>query len=694
MEEGITEASREVFWNIGDWGNLAFLFMVIPLAAVAYGLWSRYRLWRLGQPDNRFEKLPRRFIDTLVEVLSHKRSLREAYPGSMHFFMFWGAALLLIGAALDGVQHITTVEFITGRPYLWLSLIYDLAGLMVLTGAGMAIYRRYVVRPPRLDNQLDDAVVYGIILILVIGGFALQGFRIAVTEVDVHPDWAKWSIGGWVFAKWYDAMGMTFRLDENIHKVLWWTHGAIAFAAIAYVVPRSKLSHIIFSPVNSLFRSYGPRGALVPITDFENAETFGVSRVDEFTWKQLLDTDACTRCGRCQDNCPATQTSKALSPKKMTQDIKANMLANGAALLAHADREAAAAEGEEIAPPEVPVALIGGSVLEEEIWDCTTCRACQEHCPVYVEHIQKIIDMRRYLVLVEGRMPETVQGTLRCLEQRGHPCRGTQATRLDWAAGIDVPVLGEDGKVDVLYFVGCAAALEDRNMKVATAFGRVMKAAGVNFGILGMEETCCGDTARRMGNEYLFQMMAQQNIETMKGYGVTRIVTACPHCFNALKNEYPQLGGDFEVMHHSQFIASLLAEGRLRIDKSQATKITYHDSCYLGRYNDVYASPRNVLGSLKGAELVEMTPSHYKSFCCGAGGGHAYMEETGTRINQRRLEHALATEAGVVGTACPYCLQMFEDAIRAKGVEETFKALDLAELVAQALPVKATTAPT
>ncbi len=349
-------------------------------------------------------------------------------------------------------------------------------------------------------------------------------------------------------------------------------------------------------------------------------------------------------------------------------------------------------EGAESSGPS----LIGDVITTEVLWDCTTCGACQEACPVFIEHIDKIIDMRRNLVLEQAEMPETAEMALRCIEERGHTCKGTTACRTDWCADIGgAKLLSEDSDVEILYYVGCSAALEDRNMKVSAAFGKILKAANVKFGILGEEESCCGDPARRMGNEYLFQLQAMKNIETFKRYGVKRIVVTCPHGYNMLKNEYPQFEGEFDVIHHSQYIAELIQQGRLRLKNDIAERITYHDACYLGRHNDIYNEPRQVVKALPGAQFAEMARRRSRSFCCGAGGGHMWMEETvGSRISEMRTEQALDTKSSILATACPFCLQMFEDGIKAKEASESIRALDIAELVAQTIEDKAPAAAT
>jgi len=681
------EAFREIFWNIDFGPVVLYTLGAAALGIFIYAICRRFRLWKVGKPDKRWDNPGKRIWDFIVlgviDGLFHRRFFREPYPGIMHFLIFAGAGILLVGTALDVIDHYV-FHFISGNVYLGLSFALDMGSVFILVGAIMAVVRRYIQKPERLNTVLDNAVVLTLLFAIVITGFFVEAFRMLIAtpeglaqpEFYSHPEWARWSFVGYFIAGFFAGLPEGIRLGWYIG--LWWFHAALALGAIFYVcLSFDKLTHIIVSPVNVFFKSSRPKGALIPI-NIEEAETFGVSKIEDFTWKQLLDLDACTDCGRCQDRCPAYLTGKPLSPRKVIQDLKAHLLDRSHAL--RAAKVATPTDGGGVK------ALIGEVIVEDELWSCTTCRACQEICPVFVEHIDKIVDMRRSLVLEQAKVPETGEAALRCIETRGHSCRGTTLTRTDWTSGLDIKLLSEDRDVDFLYYVGCAAALEDRSMKVAVAVGKILKAAGVKFGILGPEETCCGEPARRLGNEYLFQIQAMKNIELFKNYDIKRIITTCPHCFNTIKNEYPQFGGEFDVVHHTQFISELLRQGKIKPTLMSDGSLTYHDSCYLGRHNDIYDAPRQVLASISTSRLLEMKHIRRDGFCCGAGGGRYWMEERiGKRISEERIEQVIQTKADIVTTACPYCLQMFEDAIKAKEVEESLKVLDVAELLAAQL---------
>jgi Fe-S oxidoreductase/nitrate reductase gamma subunit len=681
--------SREIFWNI-QYGEILYILGAIVIGVFAYAIYRRYRMWRLGTPDNRLAPLSKRvwafIVTTIVDGIFHRKFFgvanglgrrrlsagdlkpREFYPGIAHFLIFAGCIVLLLGAFLDFISHYF-FHFMQGSFYLGYSVVTDSFGILVLIGVILAVIRRYGQKPDRLDNTPDDLIALVLIGVVVVTGFIVEGLRIAATELKATPDWAAWSPGGFLLAQAFRGLSQESLLLW--HRINWWLHMVIAFGAIAYVcLYWNRLWHIVISPANVFFRSLKPKGALAPI-DLEKAEHFGASKIEDFTWKQLLDLDACTRCGRCQDNCPAYISGKPLSPKKMTQDLKRSFV----------ERARLKTKTEN---PDSRRPLIGEVVTEDELWACTTCFACQEVCPVWVEPVNKVVDLRRNLVMEQANIPETAEGALRSIESRGHPWRGTTLSRTDWAEGLGVKTIAEDKDIELLFWVGCTEALEDRSLKVSQAVAKLLKLAGIKFAILGAEESCCGEPARRLGNEYLFQMQAQKNIELMKGYGVKRIVTACPHCFNTIKNEYPQFGGEFEVIHHTQLIARLIKEGRLKINKARGEVVTYHDPCYLGRYNDIYQPPRQILKNIPGTKIVEMEQNRERGFCCGGGGGHMWLEEhTGRRINELRTEQALETKAQTVITACPFCLQMFDDGIKAKAAEEKLKVMDIAELVAR-----------
>ncbi len=667
-------ASREVFWNI-PYSYVVYILAAIAVAFWLFSIYRRYKLWHLGKPDDSSKNIGKRiqvFIcTTVVDTLAHRRFLRHPYAGMMHFIIFWGFIILLLASAVDATSYYIH-RHITGSPYLWFSLIVDIGGLLALLGIIMAAYRRYIWRPKGLNTILDDGVLLALIALILITGYMVEGLRQAATELTLHPDWAVWSPGGFVFAKAFADMSQNSLLSW--HRFLWWFHAALSIGAFVYSgVVFSKLQHVVISPLNVFFRSLGPMG--VPaLIDVENTETLGVGEIKDFTWKQLLDLDACTNCGRCQDACPVWATGKPLSPRKVVQDLKVHMLK---------------AADKPVDQSDSGSTLVGEAPSEDEIWACTTCGACQETCPVYVEHIVKIIDLRRNLVLAQSKMPETAQVMLRNMQSRGHPWAGIQSLRLrgDWTSGLEIKLLAEGDNVDTLFWVGCTGALVERNVEATLAMTRVLKAAGVDFGVLGEGETCCGDPARRAGYEFQFQIMAEQNIEIFKGHNIKEIITSCPHCYHTIKNEYPRYGGDFKVVHYTQLLADLLRQDKLKLTREMNSVLTYHDPCYLGRYNGVYAEPRRVLQAFPKAKLEEMGRSRNTAFCCGGGGGHMWIEEQpGTpKINQTRIEDVLKTGAQTVVTACPYCLQMFEESIEHKNMKDSLKAKDLVELVEAAM---------
>jgi Fe-S oxidoreductase/nitrate reductase gamma subunit len=606
--------------------------------------------------------------DFFVQVIGQERVLNKWYPGVMHFLIFWGVVVQVIGTAINLMQMKLFLPFaLETFPrmgwYLGYEMAMDVAGLFIILGVLMAGFRRLVLRPKELQTNWDDWFALAMLLLITLIGFANEAMRLMV----VNPPWAAWSpIGNWL-AGVFLAGGMTTQQAFEWHNTLVVVHVIVALVLVA-AVPFTKLRHMLTGPLNILVRPPGPMGALQKIEDMETTELLGVGKIVEFTPQQLLSFDACLKCGRCQEACPASISGMDYSPRDLVQMMRKGM--NNALLTGDAK-------------PEDD--LLGNVVPENYSWQCTTCGACIIKCPVFINPVDEVIDLRRFQALTSGKLPKPISDLLRNFERQANPWGIPPDQKMEWAEGLNVRELAAGDQVDVLYFVGCAAALDQRNKKVAKAFVKLLQKAGVDFGVLGLDEMCCGETARRMGHEYMFQEFAKQNIETFSKIKFSRIVTACPHCFNTLKNEYPQMGGDYKVMHYTE----LLAELKLPVPGSNANgvqgKVSYHDSCYLGRYNEIYKEPRALLDKA-GVQRVEMARKMEDSLCCGGGGGGMWLEtDISTRINHRRLQDALDAKADVVATACPYCMIMFEDAIKSKALNEKVKTMDIAEVLAAQL---------
>jgi Fe-S oxidoreductase/nitrate reductase gamma subunit len=706
---GIGNEGREVFWNAQGFETILFILTAVAMAIFAYGVYQRWTLWKaMGKEEIRWDELPARIKGLIVNGFLQIKTWKDPYPGIMHGLIFFGFFVLIFGAAFDaGEFHITEPlfgwSFNRGNFYLGFAFLMQAFGLCVLIGVLLAFFRRYVLKPERLgykgkpDNTADDAIALFFILGIVVTGFFISALRIHVTYQETPWEWVRFV--SWGIAT-YALAGVETSTALTLHKVMWWTHTFIVLGFIAYI-PYSRLLHIITTPANHFFATLKPTGYVEPIRDFETAESFGVSKLEEFTWKQIFDSDACTRCGRCQDGCPAYLSGKHLSPKKLIQDIKTHWLEKAPAAI-KAKVDAPAAEGAEAAAPAAEAAegaapgkaLVGEVVSMHELWDCTNCMYCVENCSASIEHVQKIIDMRRYKVLTEADFAPELQLTYRNMENNSNPWGIGAHMRADWAKEIGVKTLAEDPNVEYLFYVGCSGSFDDRGKKISVAFAKILQAAGVSFGILGTEESCCGDSAMRGGNDYLFQSQAQANIEVMNGYGVKKIIAICPHGYNCIKKDYPNFGGNYEVYHHTEIIADLIAKGKIKLSKSLDGIFTYHDSCFLGRYNDVYAQPRSILNAIPGMQLAEMERNLSKSFCCGAGGGRMWMEEdVGDRINNMRTDQAIATNASTVAVGCPFCLTMISDGIKDRQQTEKMVALDIAEIVVKAMGIEEVKAP-
>ena len=658
------------------------------LTALALGLFC-YRIYRLvcylslGRKEERFGQKGRRALSTLATLLVHWDQFKNFTPkdragithavfplGFLAFAIFY-LVFVIIGAGFGVSGTLEATGFF--YYYTW---IIDLIAPVVIIAALWGIVRRYIVKPPRLKGEQSiEALVILLTVIIIPATYLLKiATDIALGQPPVGLGTALPPISTALSNIFSDSSTGSV---QTANTALFWGNWVVVLFALVFIA-YSRFLHIIASLFNTFFRSPLPKGTLRSI-DLEAADSFGAAGITDLTWKQMLDLYACVACGKCQDACPATASGKPLNPKKLIQDLKKHLLEVGPKLLKVGDKTEASADSPTMILP-------GGVISRDEIWACTTCRACDDICPVYVEHIDKIIDLRRNLVMEQASIPEPAEAALRSIEARGHPWRGSTASRTDWAEGLDIKTLAENSDTDTLLWVGCTGALEERSVRITRSVAEILKLAGIDFGILGSQESCCGEPARRLGNEYLFQMQAEKNIKTLNDYGIKKIITACPHGYNTLKNEYPRFGGRFEVIHHSQLIARLIQEGRLRIINSTGGAITYHDPCYLGRYNDIFKPPRQIVKSLPGVKLVEMEASGRRSLCCGGGGGRMWQEETiGSRISEMRIEQAIKTGAGTIATTCPFCRQMFDDAIKARGYEESLKAMDIAELVARAI---------
>jgi Fe-S oxidoreductase/nitrate reductase gamma subunit len=664
------EVGREIFWNVGQGARwISYALMVAMFIVVIYGLKKRYAMWKIGKATSFSfkERMWDRIAYFIKSGIFHRSILkpREGYPGYMHLFIFWGFLVLAIGTALvaledDLLRPIAGVTFLHGNFYLIFSFLLDAAGLAAIVGIVMAVIRRYISKPERLDNKPDDLLALTWILVVLLTGFLVEAARIAYDQ----PDYERVSFVGYFLSSLF--AGSTKEGIKTAHAVLWYTHGVLSFGLLAYAV-YGRLLHIITSSLNMMFRGVevAPRGSVAAIEDFETAEEFGVNQINGFTWRQIFDLDACTRCGRCQDRCPAHLSEKPLSPKKLVQDLKGEW-----------ERAAHGVKNEE--------GLIDNVIQEETLWSCTACLSCQVNCPVSIPTFDKNLEMRRYLTMTLSKVSSEMKLLYKNLQTRFDPYGMGKSQRLEWTEGLNIKKAGEE-EVEYLYWVGCVASLDDRNRKIAKAFSTILQKAGVSFAVLGPDEKCCGDPLRRTGNEYQYQELAAGNVELLKGLNVKKIVTACPHCYNTLKNDYPQLGGTFEVYHHTQLLSMLAKEGKINIAPSLEGTTTYHDPCYLGRVNRVFDEPRSVVKQLAKDRFVELGRHQDEGFCCGGGGGRIWMEEHHKRINHLRLDEAIAISANTVITACPYCLIMMEDAIKDKEQSDSMKALDISEIVAKGL---------
>ena len=634
------------------------------------------RLVRMGKPVARASDLPTRVRNEATIVLGQRKLLQRLVPGLVHAFIFWGFLVLFptIFMAIVGIVD-REPSLPSGSPLGWLesqswyALMVDVFVVLVLAGVAAALYIRKVQRPARFDGShlgeadLILALIAGIVTTLLL-------WHASLIALGLNPWPAEWSPASDALSGLF-GMGTT---TEVLERCFVWAHVLLILSFLAYL-PHSKHLHIATAAINVFFGRTQARGRLEPLefeAEDESALRFGAGTVADLTWKQMLDAMSCTECGRCQDVCPAYATGKALSPKLLIMGIRDQLFAEGPAALVGGQLRA----------------LVPNAVTDDVIWDCVTCGACVHECPVSIEHVDHIVDLRRHLVMVESRLPAETETMLRDVERGSNPWGKPQTERASWADGLGVRVLEPgDPAPEVLYWVGCAAAFDERARAAAISTTKLLLAAGLDVAILGPRESCTGDPARRAGNEYVFQAFAQANVSTLDEAGVTKIVASCPHCFNTLANEYPDFGGRYEVMHHSELLAELVRDGRLSPVAGDAT-ITYHDSCYLARHNDVLAAPRELVGRI--GKPLEMARSGKRTFCCGAGGAHMWMEERGSQINEERAREAAATGADTLAVACPFCTVMLDDGVRQTGGE--MRVADISTLLAEATKRDRTTA--
>lgn len=619
------------------------------------------RLLQQGKPENRFNHWGKRLKYVLVQVFGGRCTLKNVtrgdYAGFGHLLLFYGFSLFLISYLFHIAEgfYEKLSPSILGHGFNHLFFLFlDIAGLVVIAVILWAVVRRYLIRPNRLDPSLEAGIILVVVFSLMLLHYLTEGFRILM---EGRP-FAEWSFVGIALSHLFEELGLKGS-SRSFFFSFWWLHLIVVFGFSIYVL-YSKHLHILASFFNLFFHSLEHKGALPPISELDKAKGLGVSKIEDFSWKKLLDLYACTECGRCTANCPASISGKPLRPRDLIYHLKTHLLTSK--------------DGRFPIIPQV--------VTEDELWACTTCHACVEVCPVDIEHVERMIDFRRHLVMNQADFPSEAKSLFRNLEIFGDTHGKGPSLRTEWTIGLPIKTFRESQQFEILYWVGCEGSFHDRNKEVSKVILKTIQGAGVKVGILGKDEMCCGDPARRIGNEYLFRELVHRNIGILNHYGVKKIVTYCPHCYHTLKNEYPSFGGQFEVIHYTVYFNELLRNGRLKIRRPLEGQVVFHDPCYLGRINGIYDAPREILKSIPALNLKEMPLSKERSFCCGAGGGRMWMHESqGERINQIRSREAIETKADWVATSCPYCLTMMEDGVRGQETKEQVDVLDLSEIL-------------
>ena len=670
----LQEAARPLMWNISAaW--LMYVLFLVALGVFAYGVYRRVASWRRGrEAGERLSDWGKRTVILVKELLLQRRVRGVKFPGLFHSLIFYAFAVLVVTTAVVALDYDFGTSLFRGWIYVALTVAAELAGVLILVGVGMATWRRYVRRPATLPSDRGDLWPLALIAGMVVTGFLVEGLRIATAG----DPWAGLTPVGQLAA--LPFLGLSEQSASAVHSALWWTHTVLAMGWIA-TIPYTKFVHLLALPTNVFFSKLGPRGAL-PRPDIakmmeqelpEEAFRVGNETVEDFTWKQRLDFDACIGCGRCEEVCPSHAAGHPFSPRQFVLKSRA--------LVAAADAATPSLEGEN----RVPLVADGG-FDEKFFWYCRTCMACMEVCPAAIDHVDSMIEVRRNEIMMQGRAPADAARAMKLLETKGNPF-GPMTERRAWVKELGVRFVKPGESVDVLLWLGCCVAHDPTKHRILEDLCKLLQRCGIDFGVLGDDERCCGDPARVLGDERLFQEVATAQCENIKARDFKLIVTACPHCYNVLKNEYPQFGGKFEVVHHSEFLHEMVWGGELLPKLGLARKVVYHDPCYLGRYQRQFDAPREVLSTLPGVEVVEMQDHRDRSFCCGAGGGHYWMDlHAGERVNNLRVAQAEAAGADTIVTACAFCKQMLDDAVKAKDLEEKIEVLDIASLVLTSLP--------
>lgn len=646
-----------------------FIVFLIGLIIFAYEMYFYIRLLRSFGPEKRWGNLRDRFGRLFKFVFAQRRLLDQILMGTAHFMIFWGFAVIsfatlnFFGKGFSARFELPLLGGMLHTPFIFL---VDLFSLLVLVGIVLALVKRYLLKAERMAKGWEPLIILILIGGLMIFDLFSDGFNMAAQGAYEPAAFA-----GTYLAKWIAGWGLSQNALVGYSSFFWWAH-LLFFLAMLNYVPVSKHMHVFSSLPNVFFSNLEPNGKLFsPDLEADDIEEFGVTRVEQYSWKHLLDSYSCTECGRCQDQCPAHATGKPLSPKKIIMQLREHAEKKGPFLFKSKNEEFAERFIEDV-------------ITEDVIWDCTTCYACMRACPLLIEHIPVLVDLRRALVLNEGRISSEGALALKNIEKAGDPWGLGKNARTEWYKDLDIKHISEKPDAEYLFWVGCAGALDARNVKVSRATVELMNKAGVSFAILGADESCNGDPARRLGEEYLFQTKARENIELLNEAGVKKIFTSCPHCFNTMKNEYPDFGGNFEVRHTHELLAEFIADGRLKISGDGPVDITFHDSCYLGRHNGIFEPARNIIDSIPGVKRVEMKRSGEWSFCCGAGGGRMFMEENrGDRINENRAKEAVETGCGTIGVSCPFCMTMMSDGLKSLGQDDTHDVLELTEILAK-----------